>query len=258
MPDPIVTTNVAQLAEQVLGRLRGLQGQATRATRNTLRAHGDRWRAAMIDRFQPWTPGFRHSADSPIRRRSSALARSMSVQLFGTTLDEMKLVESAGGSEAAPHAPLQEFGGTITPKKGKWLAIPMAAALTGSGVPRRGYESPRDVRELFFLQTPKDRAKDRAWLVRSTTSGVEALHSDGEAMGVTRRRKDSRAPKDAKLEFLYLLIKSATIPPRLGMRDTEHRLAPQRLDDFWNWLRRELATPLGAASGPGPAAGPST
>ena len=239
MAEPIITTNLRDVAIEVRGRLRALQGQVTRATRNTLRAHGERWRSAMIERFQPWSPGFRHSEDSPIRIRSGALRRSLSVRMSGTTLDDMRLTESAGGSEAAPHAALQEFGGTITPKAGKWLAIPMEGALTGSGQPERGYESPRNVPDLFFFQTNRDVALNRAWLVRSEDwqRGPTALESE-----IPRASRSKRA--EPKLEFLYMLVKSVTVPPRLGMRDTEAKLAPQRLDDFWNWLRRELATPF--------------
>lgn len=255
MAEPSIRTNIQELRDRVVGHLEAIEGHATTATRDTLRAHGERWKSAMIDRFQPWTRGFRHGGDSAIRRRSSALARSMSVQVVGSTLDDLKLIESAGGTEAAPHAPTQEFGAEITPKSGKWLAIPMEAALTGSGQPRRGYESPRDVPELHFFQSPKDKAKNRAWLVRPTTSRIQALHSDGEALGRTRRRKGSKAPKDAKLEFLYMLVKKATIPPRLGMRDTEARLAPERVVDFWNHLRRAMARPPGAPAGPAPALG---
>jgi hypothetical protein len=45
-------------------------------------------------------------------------------------------------------------GGTITPKKGKYLAIPVGPALTGAGVGR--YPSARDVPGLVFI--PKTRA----------------------------------------------------------------------------------------------------
>ena len=40
---------------------------------------------------------------------------------------------------------------TITPKKSKFLAIPIGEGLTGSGVAR--YDSPRDVPNGFFVRT---------------------------------------------------------------------------------------------------------
>lgn len=241
--------NVGDVAARVLARLGALEGQVTRATHDTLRAHGERWKSAMVDRFQPWTPGFRHSGNSAIRRRSSALLRSMSAQLYGSTLADMRLVESAGGTEAAPHAPLQEFGGSITPKRGKWLAIPTEEALTGSGIPRRGYESPRNVPDLFFFQTNRDVASNRAWLVRRKDFRRGPTYLESE----TPRQVRGARRKPAKLEFLYLLIKSATVPPRLGMRETENRLAPERVVDFYSWLRRAMAAPPPGPGGAAPA-----
>lgn len=228
-------------ALRLVRRLELLEQHVTRATGRTLKAHGERWRAAMVDKFQPWHTGFRHSGDSAIRRRSSDLARSMSARLTGDTLADMQLVESAGGTEAA-HARLQEYGGTIVPRKGKWLAIPTELALTASGQPRRGYESPRNVPDLFFFQSDRDVAADRAWLVRSTAWKRASPALDSEVPRQVRGRA-----KPPQLEFLYMLLKRVTVPPRLGMRETEKALAPQRLTDFWGYLREEMRN-----GGPGP------
>jgi hypothetical protein len=54
----------------------------------------------------------------------------------------------AGGERDVVYARIQELGGTITPRNGKFLAIPLAPALTGAGVSR--YKSPRDVPGLSF------------------------------------------------------------------------------------------------------------
>lgn len=54
----------------------------------------------------------------------------------------------AGGERDVVYARIQELGGVITPKRGKFLAIPLAPALTGAGVAR--YKTPRDVPGLSF------------------------------------------------------------------------------------------------------------
>lgn len=61
------------------------------------------------------------------------------------------LTVSAGASGQLRYAKIHETGGTITPKRGKFLAIPVGPALTGAGVAR--YVSPRDVPDLVFIST---------------------------------------------------------------------------------------------------------
>lgn len=56
----------------------------------------------------------------------------------------------AGGKELR-YTALQEFGGTVRPVKGRFLAIPVGPALTGAGVPR--YATARDVPGLTFIRT---------------------------------------------------------------------------------------------------------
>lgn len=244
MADELIRTNLGEQAERMLARLRGIEDSIARATKATLTAHGERWRKEMQDRFQPWTRGFRHSGDSAIRIRSGGTRRSISAKVTGDAIEDLVLTESAGGTEAAPGARLQELGGTVTPKKGQWLAIPMDQALTASGQPKRGFESPRNVPGLFFFQSNRDVVMNRAWLVR---------RSDFERKGPTRQhylesegQRSVAGARGAKLEFLYMLLKSVTIPPRLGMRVTEQRLAPSRVNEFWSQVRRELSSVGGA------------
>jgi len=57
----------------------------------------------------------------------------------------------AGSQKDVKYAALQEWGGTVKPKKSRHLAIPLPAARTAAGVSR--YPSPRAVPGLFFLKS---------------------------------------------------------------------------------------------------------
>lgn len=50
------------------------------------------------------------------------------------------------------YAAIHEYGGTIRPKKSKYLAVPLKAALTAKGVARGG---PRDFKDTFFAMSKK-------------------------------------------------------------------------------------------------------
>jgi phage gpG-like protein len=81
------------------------------------------------------------------------------------------------------YARIHEFGGTITPKKAQYLAIPMAAAKTGTGVSR--YESPRQVPGLFVFKS--------------------------KAGNLLLARREG---KKGKLKLFFVLKKSVKIPAR--------------------------------------------
>lgn len=90
------------------------------------------------------------------------------------------IVTLSGGGQGrrgpVPYAGVQEFGATIRPRRGKYLAIPVGPALTRAGVAR--YVSPRDVPGLRFVRVgnhallgkPSGRGGKRMtpwfWLVR--------------------------------------------------------------------------------------------
>lgn len=135
-----------------------------------------------------------------VRRRTGTLARSVFVGVTGK-VDEgnrsAALVITIGGG-ASKYAPIHEFGGTITARKSKFLAIPLPAARTASGVSR--YASPRDVPGLKLI-------KSRA----------------GNLLLVKERRGRGGA---TQIEPWYVLKRSIQIPPRLDFFRTFKDEAP--------------------------------
>ena len=134
----------------------------------------------------------RHSGGWPggtgadtLSKRSGTLVNSIiaSVRVNG---DTFATIQGSIGSDA-PYAGIQEFGGTIVPKNAKYLTVPLAAALDGSGVPI--YPQARDWPNTFV-------AKSKA----------------GNLI-IFQKRGTSIVP-------LYVLKSSVTIPPRLGMKKT--------------------------------------
>jgi len=87
------------------------------------------------------------------------------------------------------YARIHEYGGVITAKNRKYLAIPLSAAKTGAGVARFP-GGPRSVPDLVFIQ----RRGRNPLLMRPMGKG--------------------------KLVPYYVLVRSVKIPARLGMRRT--------------------------------------
>lgn len=90
----------------------------------------------------------RENATSSPKVRSGHLRRSISSE---TTLEASRVVLTLRAGEGATerYASAQEYGATVRPRRGKFLAIPVGRALTGAGVPR--YPSPRAVPGLRFV-----------------------------------------------------------------------------------------------------------
>ena len=80
--------------------------------------------------------------------RSGNLRGSLQVDLPHVEGDAMVSSIGVTGS-AAVYGKFLIHGGTITPKRGKYLPIPVGPALTGARVPR--YASARDVPDLHFI-----------------------------------------------------------------------------------------------------------
>lgn len=137
-----------------------------------------------------------------LQNRSGMLRRSFGFGVTGGLKDgyDLTLLVYSSGVK---YARLQEYGGTIRPRRAKYLTIPLKDALTPSGVQR--YSSARDL----FTYHP-----DQISVVRSPKSGKLFIVSDGRPGAKTAKGKNSQT------QWLYILKKSVTIPPRLGFRKT--------------------------------------
>ena len=127
-----------------------------------------------------------HGSNS-LARRSSALSRSFNKYTDGSTIDDLALTIYTDSKYARIH----EFGGTIRPRKGKYLAIPLDAAKTGAGVSRMS--SPRNVAGLNYGGRSK--------------------------AGNIILRDESGTP-------MFVLVRQVEIPPRLSMFKTWAEITP--------------------------------
>lgn len=121
------------------------------------------------------------AGDKSLARRTGTLARSFAKTVAGSELNELNLMIFTD----VKYAPIHQFGGTIRPKKGKYLAIPLGAAKTRAGVAR--WTSPRDVPDLKYGG-------------RSAAGNILLRTVDGTPM--------------------FVLVRQVTIKPRLGMFET--------------------------------------
>jgi hypothetical protein len=135
----------------------------------------------------------RHSGGWPnattattLSRRSGNLTDAIvnSVEVRGAT---MATIEGHIGAPGMVYAKIQEDGGTIKAKGGKWLCIPLPAALDSHGLPLKS--SPREWPNTFFA---KSKAGNLIIFQRVGTNIIP----------------------------LYVLRTSVVIPARLGMKTT--------------------------------------
>lgn len=148
-------------------------------------------------------------ATTRLKRRSGRLAASIAGTATAVS-DGVELRLRAGGrtgGDDVRYAGTQEFGATITPKRGKWLAIPVSpAVLTGAGVAK--YLSARDA--------PLD------------------LHFQHLAGG--------KAGLFDKNGLHYLLVKRVTIPPKHYLRDALDWTVPPLTDRIREHVRVAILT----------------
>lgn len=101
-------------------------------------------------------------ATTRMRRRTGRLAASIA-GVVRNPADGVELVLSAGGGNgrrSVAYARIQEEGGTVRPRRGQYLAIPLPGALTAAGALRGRFAVPgglRNVPGLYFRRSKAGR-----------------------------------------------------------------------------------------------------
>ena len=147
----------------------------------------------------------RGNTTNKLNVRTGALKQSIGQEVTGTELKSLRASVFSGSDGGLPikYAPIHEYGGIIKAKKaygsvpgGPYLNMPIADNLTPSGVPRM------TARMVF----------SNGGYLRKSKRGNWVVLMDGKLM--------------------FLLLKKATIKPRLGMRDAADKQVPIILSDI--------------------------
>ena len=144
----------------------------------------------VIRGMDPYSGGKRGPSD-PVMHRTGKLAQSIDGFVQGSTISDLRGIVKAGGRDV-PYARIQEYGGTIYPKK-KYLRIPVPEILTPAGAVKGNYE-------IF------ERAQGN-WV----TGKGEPTWISGRAIMVMDKGKPMPS---------WALVTQSKIPPRLGIGKT--------------------------------------
>lgn len=172
--------------------MRRLPAALHRRLKSAFDLHGIRFRDAMLLRNRKGGGG--------TTGRTGRLRGSLGHRVDGETIADLSLrAYSAGVS----YARMQEKGGTVRAKPPRrFLTIPVLDNLTAAGVPR--FPSAADLRASQPGKTFVFKTKDgRLFIGR-------------------------RPSANAKMQVLFRLKESVTIPPRFGFHETWEKQAPAR------------------------------
>lgn len=174
-------------------------------------------------------------------------------------------VEGEGGNRVltvgvagVPYARIQEMGGTVRAKNGKYLAIPIGPALTAAGVAK--FKSPRMVPELVFHRAggtaflgiwssgrgglTGERLKTAIGKIESR-SVIGRLKTEKVSRTVTRKSGGRNRPQSVKTSVVFsdrttletftpwfVLKTEVRIPPRMRFRQTFDSWFPTKFQEF--------------------------
>lgn len=169
----------------------------------------------------PWSKtapvGVKGKRAGKLYRRSGKLMRGLkrSVRVRGTV---QTLEGEIGGFPVKSWAGVHEYGATIKTKRAKYLTVPLPAALTSKGVPKK--KGARDWQNTFVAKSKR-----------------------GNLIIFQRRGKKKLIP-------LYVLKKRVRIPARMGLGPTLQKAAPVFVDRLFDRLVKELVKATGGAARP--------
>jgi hypothetical protein len=158
---------------------------------------------------------------SRLHNRKGDLRRS--VRFYRGT----RSVRMVVGGKDAPHAVTHELGGTITPRRGKYLTVPLPSALANSGALSGKYR----IRPVGGGKYATDAGP--TFIFKSRAGNL--------IVGVNRK---GRKKFDAKRDSLYVLKKSVQIPARLRAWETAKLDSPIGTD-----FRRRVAKRVNLITG---------
>ena len=189
--------------------LERLPGELRRTMRVAAKQSGIEMQAAMFERFTGYSNP-RTSEDKLQSRNAGGLRGATNYVLSGDfgSPEPLSLRVFVAGKN---YANIQEFGGEVTPKRGRYLTIPIADNLTPAG--RVRYPSAADLR---------DRYPGLTYFVKS---------KKGSLLLFAKGKPGARVPegKKPKPQLLFVLVTKAKIPPRLGFRSTWKGLNASRI-----------------------------
>ncbi len=187
---------------------RNLQRAMARAPRELSRAVKGAFRTSLrrvetrLVREQLSGRQFGPGGAGGLARRTGTLARSWKVVVVGDGLDLTGVLFTN-----VPYAAIHEFGGTIRPRRGKWLWIPARTLLTPAGV-FRGWEGVK-WDSVFFRRS------------RRNARNLVALEDRGAS----------------KPRHVATLAPEVTIPARMGLRELVKQDRPDRIVDLNRAIR---------------------
>jgi len=166
-----MSIRVTSNASLIIATFKRFPQDFDRGVRRTLQAGGNEIQAEMI-----------RASTTKLKRRSGTLARGWTNRVEGHGMGLRLIILNE-----TPYAVTHEFGAVITPKRRKFLAIPIGDAVTAAGVARI---SPSDIKGRSFI------AKDV----------------------IFEKHNGSYSP-------MFALKREVRIPARLGARDIFDRQA---------------------------------
>jgi hypothetical protein len=195
-------------SKQVQKALKRSPDTIAKWVRLALDQHGQVYKREMGKRFS--TDAASRKTKTLLTSRSGALLGSITYVVSGGSLRDLKLTFHVGNRQTIKYAVTQEEGRVILGKP--WLAIPLPAALTGTGRSR--------------IESPKLVMGQPGWFITRTKKGNLLI---GRKVG-------------GGVEFWWVLKRQVKIPARLGFEKTVNskRLRDDRLKRINNGIIRGL------------------
>jgi len=220
MSPPITAKVDRQALERIAKMIESQPARVAKGAKPMLQRWGQEWHGKMLDRFR---------GGDALSTRTGGLKRSLKHAVTGSGLSDLKLSMVAAGVN---YARIQEFGGVIKPKTGRFLAIPTEQNKTSAGVPR--IPSPRALIEAnpgrtFFHRNEGGDGALTLFLILD--KGQKGAIAKGRLSGALGGHKASFVPMFTlvrQVEIPGPKAPNKTRPSRLAFFDTWRSLAPSR------------------------------